>query len=52
MAFMHGGMWVAEELKQTYCARCRRTVAVFWTLVAGVVLTAASFGVGLWLRGL
>ncbi len=50
-AFFHGGMWAKETLDKPFCARCVRTVVGLAVLISAVVLTAASFGLALWLHG-
>lgn len=50
-AFFHGGLWAKETLGDPFCARCVRVVVGLAVLVSGGVLTAASFGLALWLHG-
>ena len=50
-AFFHGGMWAKETLGKPFCPRCVRTVIGLAVLISAVVLTAASFGLALWLHG-
>ena len=50
-AFFHGGMWAKETLRKPFCARCVRSVVALAVLISAVVLTAASFGLALWLHG-
>ena len=50
-AFFHGGMWATETLGKPFCARCVRTVVGLSVLISAGVLTAASFGLALWLHG-
>ena len=49
LAMAHGGMWAKTELARPYCARCRRRVALFALLLAGVMGGVAAFGLHLWL---
>lgn len=51
LAFLHGGMWARETLTQTYCARCRNIVTAAALFGGSILLTAASIGVGLMIRG-
>ena len=50
-AFFHGGMWAKKTLDRPFCARCVRVVVGLAVLVSAGVLTAASFGLALWLHG-
>jgi hypothetical protein len=49
LAFMHGGMWVFEELSKPYCAKCRRAVTTLAVGAAAVILAVAAGGVAVWL---
>lgn len=51
MAFVHGGMWAAEELGGVFCERDRNVVTGIVSILMVLVLGAASFGVALWLCG-
>lgn len=51
LAFGHGGMWAAEELKRPYCARCRNAMIGFALFVTAVALGLASVGLAIWIRG-
>jgi len=51
MAFVHGGMWAAEELGGVFCERDRNIVTGIVSFLMLLVLGAASFGVALWLSG-
>ncbi len=51
LAFVHGGMWAAEELESLYCARDRNLVTAAAAALMALILGAASFGVALWLSG-
>jgi hypothetical protein len=50
-AFVHAGLWAKETLRKPFCSRCRRIVVGLALLVSAVLLTAAAFGVALWLHG-
>lgn len=49
--FFHGGMWAKETMDKPFCARCVRQTVRLALAVSAVVLTGASAGLLLWLRG-
>jgi hypothetical protein len=51
MAFFHGGLWAQESMKRPFCARCVRLVVAACVALSAAVLSAAAFGVALWLHG-